>query len=114
MTHPLFTDTVTLYRKNGDQYVPEVLRGVQWRQKIERLNDGGKLIMVTVTTVTVPEQISAAISPGDVMILGVGPKLSASYTIARLREDNPTYCTVRGVTDNRLRPQLRHRKVTAV
>ena len=100
MTHPLFADTVTVYSKNGDQYTRHVLKGVQWRQKTERLNDNGKLSLVTV-------------KPGDVLILGEGPELTESYTIARLKAENDTYCTVKGVADNTRRPQLKHWKVTA-
>lgn len=112
--NPLFTDTVTLYRRDGEQYARHVLRGVQWRQKIERLNDGGKLALVAVTSVTIPDDVEMEVRPGDVLILGIGPALTGEYTIARLRADHETYCTVRAVTDNRLRPRLKHRKVTAV
>ena len=108
-----FTDTVTLYRKNSEQYTRHVLTGVQWRQKAERLNDNGKLSFAAVTSVTIPGEIAASIKLGDVMVLGVGPELTDKYTIAHLRADCPTYCTVRAVTDNTLRPQLRHWKVIA-
>lgn len=112
--NPLFTDTVTLYRRNGEQYVRCVLRGVQWRQKVERANDDGKLSMVSVTSVTIPDGISEQIRPGDVLVLGVWPGIGEGYGIARLRAECETYCTVRTVTDNRLRPHLKHRRVTAV
>lgn len=114
MTHPLFSDTVTAYRKNGEQYTRRVLNGVQWRQKIERLNDNGTLALATVASVTIPEGADMAVKPGDVLVLGVGPELTDEYTIARLRADNDTYCTVRAVADNTRRPRLKHWKVTAV
>lgn len=114
MMHPLFSDTVTAYHKDGDRYTRRVLKNVQWRQKIERLNDGGKLALVAVTSVTIPDDVEMEVRPGDVLILGIGPALTGEYTIARLRADHETYCTVRAVTDNRLRPRLKHRKVTAV
>lgn len=113
MTHPLFADTVTVYRKNGDQYTRHVLKGVQWRQKIERLNDNGKIAIATVTSVTIPDGVEMAVKPGDVLVLGVGPELTDEYTIARLRADNTTYCTVKAVADNTRRPRLKHWKVTA-
>lgn len=113
MTHPLFSDTVTVYRKNGDQYTRHVLKGVQWRQKIERLNDNGKLSLVTVTSVTIPGEGTTPVKPGDVLVLGDGPELTESYTIARLKAKNETYCTVKGVADNTRRPQLKHWKVIA-
>lgn len=114
MTHPLFTDTVTVYSKNGDQYTWHVLKGVQWRQKIERLNDNGKIAIATVTSVTIPEGVKMAVKPGDVLVLGVGPELTDEHTIAHLRANNDTYCTVKAVADNARRPRLKHWKVTAV
>lgn len=114
MTHPLFSDTVTAYQKNGEQYTRHVLKGVQWRQKTERLNDNGKLAIATVTSVTIPEGVKMAVKPGDVLVLGVGPEITDEYTIARLRAENTTYCTVKAIADNTLRPRLKHWKVTAV
>ena len=114
MTHPLFTDTVTVYRKEGERYIRHVLAGVQWRQKTERLNDNGKLSLVTVTSVTIPGEGAAPVKPGDVLILGKGPEITEAYTIARLKAENETYCTVKGVADNTRRPRLKHWKVTAV
>lgn len=114
MTHPLFSDTVTAYRKNGEQYTRHVMKGVQWRQKTERLNDNGKLSLVTVTSVTIPGEGVAPVKLGDVLILGEGPELTEALTIARLKAENETYCTVKGVADNTRRPRLKHWKVTAV
>lgn len=114
MTHPLFTDTVTAYRKDGEQYTRHVLQGVQWRQKTERLNDNGKLSLVTVTSVTIPGEGAVPVKPGDVLVLGEGPELTEAYTVARLKAENDTYCTAKGVADNTRRPQLKHWKVTAV
>lgn len=110
----LFTDTATVYRKNGEQYTRHVLNGVQWRQKTERLNDNGKLALAQVTSVTFPEGVEMAVKPGDVLVLGVGPEITGEYTIARLKADHETYCTVKTVADNTPRPRLKHRKVTAV
>lgn len=114
MSHPLFSDTVTAYRREGDGYVRRVLENVQWRQKTERLNDGGKLSLATVTSVTIPQATASDIAPGDVMVLGTGPQITAEYSIARLRAEHTTYCTVKTVADNTLRPRLKHKKVTAV
>jgi hypothetical protein len=114
MTHPLFADTVTVYSKNGEQYIRHVLRGVQWRQKTERLNDNGRIALATVTSVTIPKGIEMAVKPGDVLVLGVGPAITDEYTIAQLRADNTTYCTVKAVADNTLRPRLKHWRVTAI
>lgn len=111
---PLFNETVTAYHRDGAQYVRVVLDGVQWRQKAERLNDNGKLTLVTTTSVTIPEGITSDLSPGDVFVYGAGPELTEEYTIASLKADYSTYCTIRTISDNRNRPRLRHRKATAV
>jgi hypothetical protein len=114
MSHPLFTDTVTAYRREGDRYVRRVLKDVQWRQKTERLNDNGRIALATVTSVTIPKGIEIAVKPGDVLVLGVGPAITDEYTIAQLRADKTTYCTVKAVADNTLRPKLKHWRVTAI
>lgn len=112
--HPLFDDMITVYRKkSGEHYSRHVIVGVQYRQKTDRLNDNGKLSIVAVTSVTIPGEGTAPVKPGDVLILGEGPELTESYTIARLKAENETYCTVKGVVDNTRRPQLKHWKVTA-
>ncbi len=110
----LFGDVVTLYSRVGDAYARVVLNGVQWRQKIERVNEGGRLVPSTVVSVTIPDGIDAEVKPGDVMILGVGPELTDEYTVSALRAEYTTYSTVQSVADNRLRPRLKHRRVTGV
>lgn len=114
MTNPLFTDTVTVYRKDGEQYSRHIMSGVQWRQKTERLNDNGKIALATVTSVTIPDGVKTPVKPGDVLVLGTGPEITGEYSIARLKAENETYCTVKGVADNTRRPRLKHWKVTAV
>lgn len=110
----LFSDTVTLYRRNGDIFERVVMNGVQWRQKIERINAGGKLAISAGTSVTIPGEIDAEVHPGDVMVLGIAPELTDEYTVASLRAEHETYCTVQSIADNRNRPKLKHRRVTAV
>lgn len=122
MTHPLFGDVVTLYHKENDQYSRYVIDGVQWRQKIERFacqrGQAGVFDLKTVTTVTIPvitlNPFKITPREGDVLVLGVGPKLSDSYTIATLKSDFASYCTVRSIADNTVRPRLKHWKVGAV
>ncbi len=114
MTHPLFSDTVTVYHREGDLFTRYVLCGVQWRQKTERLNDNGRLSTVTVTSVTVPEDVSMTVRAGDVLVLGEAAELTQEYGIAQMKKDYPTYCTVKSITDNTRRSRLKHWKVTAV
>ena len=117
MRNPLFGDTVTLYHRQSTGWQRTVLAGVQWKQTIRSTSDSnGKMQLATVTSVTIPAAIPAEISADgqDVMVLGIGPALSDTYTLANLRREYPSYCTVRAVADNTLRPRLKHRKVTAV
>lgn len=122
MKTPLFGDTITLYKKQDESYTRHVIEGVQWRQKAERYSfqrgTAGVLDMKTVTSVTIPagnmQNVSVHPSEGDVLILGIGPELTSLYTIADLKRDHASYCTVRAVADNTLRPKLKHWKVTAV
>ena len=114
MSRALFSDAITVYHRDGDSFTRQVIEGVQWRQKVERLNDNGKLSLVTVTDVTIPASAGVTVSVGDVMIRGQAPPLIGSYTIADLKKAYSTFCTVRTVTDNTCRPRLKHWKVTAV
>ena len=124
MSNAHFGDNATLYRKarvNGAEiYARYELRGVQWRQKIVReASEGGRYSVRTATSVTIPaDTIGADMFPGpmqgDVLVHGSGPQLTGAYTIADLRRENPSYCTVQAVADNTLRPRLKHWRVEAV
>lgn len=121
MIHPLFNDVVTLYHKENDSYTRYTLSGVQWRQKVERIahqrGNASVFDLKTVTSVTIPYDTPNAnaisVSEGDVLVLGEAPDLSESFTIADLKKTYPSYCTVRAIADNTLRPRLRHWKVMA-
>ena len=121
MIYPLFNDVVTLYHKENDSYTRYTLSGVQWRQKVERIayqrGNAGVFDLKTVTSVTIPYDTPNAnvisVSEGDVLVLGEAPNLSESFTIAELKKAYPSYCTVRAIADNTLRPRLRHWKVMA-
>lgn len=114
MRHPLFSDTVTVYHREGEHFVRHVMRGVQWRQKVERINDNGKLSLATVTSVTVPAELEMVMRMGDVLVLGEADEFTQEYTIAQLKKDCPTYCTIKSIADNTRRARLKHWKVTAV
>ena len=124
MSNAHFGDNATLYRKarvNGaDIYARYELRGVQWRQKIVReASDGGRYSVRTITSMTIPaDTIGADMFPGpmqgDVLVHGSGPQITDAYTIADLRREHPSYCTVQAVADNTLRPRLKHWRIEAV
>lgn len=110
----IFTDVCTLFMRSADSWNRVLLRGVHFRQRVEKVNDNGRLSLVTVTTVTVPARISTPIAPGDVLILGNVQDIPEGGTIATLQRENDTFCTVKSVADNRNRAHLKHRKVVAV
>ena len=112
----LFTDTVTVYRRSGDTWArAAVLRGVQLRQRLERVNENGKSTYQTVTSLTIPAGIEHAVTAdGDTaLIRGEGPEVSADMTIRRIRAENTSFCIVNAVTDNTHRDHLPHWKVIA-
>jgi len=52
----LFTDTVTIYNKISDtEWKRTVVEGVQWSDKTEKKNDGGKISIAHYVSVTFPE-----------------------------------------------------------
>lgn len=124
MINAHFGDNATLYRKarvNGAEiYARYELRGVQWRQKIVReASEGGRYSVRTATSVTIPaDTIGADMFPGpmqgDVLVLGNGPDITGDYSIAELRKDYSSYCTVQAVANNTLRPRLKHWRIEAV
>lgn len=112
----LFTDTVTAFHQQNGAWTKTELRGVQWKAKTERTNDGGRSATKTVVSVTIPESVGVQGITEDgntVLVLGTAPAITGTYTIGQLRKDKKTYCTVRSITDNTLRPKLKHWKVTA-
>ena len=121
MKNPFFTDTATLYHKENDKYTRYVIKGVQWKQKVERFayqrNNSGVFEIKTITTVTIPHNTSKSdnisISECDVLVLGIAPALTASFGIADLKKKYASYCTVHAIADNTLRPKLKHLKVYA-
>lgn len=123
MSYPLFNDTITLYRKSrvnsAEIYTRYVISGVQWRQRIVReAGADGHAALQTVTSVTIPDEGLDRIEfpgpmQGDVLVLGKGPAITDEYSIADLRHDHATYCTIRAIADNTLRPLLRHWRIEA-
>ena len=52
----LFTDTVTIYNKISDsEWKRTVVEGVQWADKTEKKNDGGKISIAHYVSVTFPD-----------------------------------------------------------
>ena len=134
MTAPIFRDTATLYHHlGGETWQRTVLSGVLWRQKRERTaqqaarwqrterssDPSGSMAVTTVTTVRIPAALASGLAVSidgmDALVRGeCARQLSADYTLGDLRRDEPTFCTVRSVTDACGRARLAHLLVTAV
>ena len=129
---PLFRDTVTLYHHlGGERWQRTVLRGVLWRQKrehtaqraaqwerTERSSDP-RMALLTTTSVRVPASLAAGLAVSadglDVLVHGAcARELGESYTLADLRRDEPTFCTVRSLLDATGRARLPQLILTAV
>jgi hypothetical protein len=137
----LFSDTVTLYNRyrigHDDRWQRTVLHGVQYRAKTEKTVDEGGLHLAQSVSVTIPVNADAggrhylpphlfAVSENraaywtldaehnlDVIVNGECTKeLSGTYTLDHLRKEH-RYVTVKGVSDNTVRPRLKHWRVIA-
>lgn len=52
----MFTDTITLYNKISDtEWKRTVVEGVQWSDKSDKQNNGGKISIVKYVQITFPE-----------------------------------------------------------
>ena len=125
---PIFRDTATLYHHlGGERWRRDVLTGVLWRQTRERASQrlgygsdpGGGMALVSATTLRVPASQASglAVSPGglDVLVRGsCSRELGPDYSLADLRRDEPTFCTVRSVLDATDRAHLPQLILTAV
>lgn len=116
---PFANQTITLYHKQDDVYTRFVLNGVSWRQKVERTsNNNGRFDITSSTVVIIPATLANAtnisLREGDVFVFGVGPNITKNFKISALKSENPTYCTIKSVSDNTTSPFLKHFKVVAV
>lgn len=112
----LFTDTVTVYQCTDDQWTrTAVLKGVQLRERIERVNDNGRSTFKTVTSLTIPADIAHAITAdgSTALVPGTAPEVSADMPMKRIRAENPGFCIVNALADNTHRAHLPHWRVIA-
>ena len=141
--NPLARDTVTLYMKHVDSVTKKdvwtrcVLSPVIWTQKTVRGMADGVLRLARQTSVTIDSDVVAKIDgvlatfvdpkayatsqsghwtldKGFVMVYGSGSDIGTGYTIAQLKADSDTYCTIQVIGDNTKRALLNHWQVEAV
>ncbi len=132
----LFGDTITLYNRyrvnHEDRWQRSVIRGVQFRTKTDKTVDGSGLHLAESASLTIPVNADAdgrhylpphlfATSENraaywtldaehnlDVIVNGECTKeLSETYTLDHLSKEH-RYVTIKGVSDNTVRPRLKH------
>lgn len=144
MNEPLFTDTVTLYNHyrdvpaRTDHWQRTVLKGVQYREKVETAITDTGLKMAASVGITIPVNVDAGgrhylpweafvttqnrerywtLNPAgnqDVVVLGDCPaEITEAYTLGSLKKEYGSV-TVQAVRDNTLRRGLKHWKAGCV
>lgn len=128
MSSVLFTDTVTLFNHYKGQWFKTVLPAVQWKDKVTKTVDtSGRIVATPEVSLTVPER-AGYIEPKaftgtgftfgtgnlDVIVLRkIDEEITADFTITSLRKKYDHVATIYAVSDNTLRPQMKHWKVMA-
>ena len=122
MSSVLFTDTVTVYNKiSATEWRRTVIKGVQWRDKVEKNNMDGVISIVQYASVTFQrgtyEQLTLA--PGaeeDCIVYGetdAGIVINGErgHRISDLLQRYPRSGIVKSVSDNTMRRHLQNKKV---
>lgn len=116
----MFTDTVTLYHKLGSgDYEVTVIDGVQWSDRTEKKNEGGKLSIVKYAQITFPEgtyekvSLDAACSEDCIVYGKVNECVSDAKgcRISDLMKRHPKSGLIKAVNDNSRRDFLKNVKV---
>ena len=128
MSDTLFGDVVTLYNHYDGKWYRTVLTGVQWTEKTTKTVDSdGKMHVNPEIGLTVPyragyvlkkEYVGRGFTFGldnlDVVVLGCcEAEITDDYTITDLKRDYESAATIYTVSDNTLRPLLKHWSVSA-
>lgn len=116
----MFTDTITLYNKTSDsEWKRTVVEGVQWSDKSDKQNNGGKISIVKYVQITFPEgtyegvKLNAAneedcIIYGEVEDVITGEK---GNRVSDLLMKYPKSGRIQSVNDNSNRDWLKNIKV---
>lgn len=141
MNSSLFGDTITLYNHyrvaRVDYWQRTVISGVQYRTKTEKSVDSSGLHIANSVGVTIPVNADAGgrhyLAPAafaasaskssyftleaaqnlDFIVFGAVTKdISAQYTVDMLKAEYG-YTTIKAISDNTLRPRLKHWEVTS-
>lgn len=116
----LFTDTVTIYNKISEsEWKRTVVNGVQWADKEEKQNDGGKISVARYADITFPEPtyinlILNSANEEDCIVFGIVEDIVTDIKgqrISDLLKKYPKSGLIKSVKDNTNRTFLKNIKV---
>lgn len=116
----LFTDTVTVYNKISDsEWKRTVVKGVQWTDKIEKQNNGGKISVAKYAQITFPEPVYDGLvldvsKEEDCIIYGAVEDIitvEKGNKVSDLLKKYPKSGRIKSVNDNSNRDFLKNIKV---
>ena len=115
----LFTDSVTIYNKQTASWKRTVVDGVQWSDKVDRINNNGKIKVDKYASITFPEGTyeDLTLDPGhdeDAILFGVVTDEVTSTVSHRLSDiiKRNKGGIIQSVNDNSNRDYLKNIKVT--
>lgn len=112
----IFTDTITLYHHTDGTWERTIIRGVQWKEKVERvIGSDGVLKLSDYVSITIPfsgERYDIDAKGNlDFIVYGISEE---DVSEDNFREVASRGVTVKSVSDNTRRDYLKHWKVVAV
>ena len=116
----LFTDTVTIYNKISDsEWKRTVVSGVQWTDKEEKQNNGGKISVARYVNITFPDPtykglVLCSASEEDCIVFGAVEDVVTNIKGQRISDLLKKYSKsglIKSVNDNTNRTFLKNIKV---
>lgn len=116
----VFTDTVTIYNKISEtEWKRTVVSGVQWANKTERKNEGGKVSVARYVSITFPEgtyeglKLDASREEDAIVYGAVEDTVTGEkgHRISDLLKKYQKSGTIKAVNDNSARDYLKNIKV---
>jgi len=113
----LFTDTVTIYHKDGESWTRSVVSGVQWSDKVEKKVETGKLSIARYATITFPLETLGHFDlslTDDAIFYGVIDDVvsdTKGHRVSDLLKAHAKSGMVQSINDNSNRTHLQHIKV---
>lgn len=115
----IFTDTVTIFTSTDDEtWSKKVVKGVQWSDKVEKVNSEGKISLAKYASVTFPEgtynDVTLKADERTSIFLGEisgNPTATKGNRLSDFLETYPKSGRIKSVNDNTNRTLLKNIKV---